>query len=162
VRAAFTGGCHSNAGVIGGATAAGCGAIAGGLVAGVSTRSAAAHGRDDPAEAGAAASGDASEIVGEVLDDSRTGDHEQLPSVNAGTAADGPGATPDDGDVPHSGAASPARRAEQPPGATWIGSRKRNDRGWRYRADEKRGNTGDRTPGSIVDRKPRPMPPPLS
>jgi hypothetical protein len=84
MRLAFTGGCRSHAGVIGGALSAGCGAIAGGLVAGVSTRSAAVHGDD------AAATGDdASEIVGEVLDTSGNGDHDALPTL--GTTAAGAG-----------------------------------------------------------------------
>jgi len=159
MRLAFTGGCRSHAGVIGGALSAGCGAIAGGLVAGVSTRSAAVHG-DSPAAAG----GDASDIVGEVLDDAGSGDHDALPPLGgtAGAAGDeDPGAvgSPGGGDRGNArplggsadgvagtgGSAShdvetaggPGSVGGQPPPATWIGSRTGNAGSGRYRSAER-------------------------
>ncbi|REG01652.1 hypothetical protein DFJ67_7737 [Asanoa ferruginea] len=166
MRLAFTGGCRSHAGVIGGALSAGCGAIAGGLVAGVSTRSAAVHG-DSAAEAG----GDASEIVGEVLDDSASGDHDTLPTLDGaatgagglaldrpsgereaaptagGAASDGDAGEPSgsgEGDRSRSAGAgsdeagrSPRSVGGQPPTATWIGSRTGNAGSGRYRAAER-------------------------
>ncbi|MDG4826548.1 hypothetical protein O7635_32260 [Asanoa sp. WMMD1127] len=140
VRAAFTGGCHSHAGVIGGATAVGCGAVAGGLVAGVSTQSAAAHGAE---VATTESSGeDATEIVGEVLDESRAGDHDTVPPH-------------DDASVPppsaDAGTRAPRDVGGQPPAATWVGSRRANAGERRY----------SRTSESTVDKR-KLTPPPLS
>ncbi|SDZ54228.1 hypothetical protein SAMN05421684_6465 [Asanoa ishikariensis] len=131
------GGCHSHGGVIGGAMAAGCGAFAGGLVAGVSTRSAAALGGTDTGA-------DAGEIVGEVLDDSRSGDHDVVPTLGPLGAAE-----PDD-----EAGRSPKSVGGQPPAAVWVGSRHAN-------AGEKR-YAGGRTPKSTVEDKPKVTPPPLS
>jgi hypothetical protein len=186
MRLAFTGGCRSHAGVIGGALSAGCGAIAGGLVAGVSTRSAAVHGDS------AAADGDAGEIVGEVLDDSGTGDHEAPPTlggtadaaVTAGDEDPGEGGSaggdPDNtrplggssarAEGPHAvdeAGRSPRSVGGQPPAAKWIGSRTGNAGSERYRSAERgeraeKANARGRTPGSNVESQRRMTPPPLS
>ncbi|MEV4537054.1 hypothetical protein AB0J82_25075 [Asanoa sp. NPDC049518] len=133
------GGCHSHGGVIGGATAAGCGAFAGGLVAGVSTRSAAAE--------------DAGEIVGEVLDDSRSGDHEVVPAFEAPRPE--PRAERRPGLLDDEAGRSPRSVGGQPPPATWVGSRRAN-------SGEKRYAGGRRTPESTVEDSPKVTPPPLS
>lgn len=130
----FTGGCHSHAGVIGGAMAAGCGAIAGGLVAGVSTNGAEAHRDGVPADAG----NDADALVGEALDDSRTGDHQDVPTIAApGVAESEPPAVDEAG-------RSPRSVGGQPPAAKWIGSRAGNAGASRYAAGPTESNVDER------------------
>ncbi|SNT59329.1 hypothetical protein SAMN05421812_111161 [Asanoa hainanensis] len=124
------GGCHSHGGVVGGAMAAGCGAFAGGLVAGMSTRSAAAT------SSGSAA--DADEIVGEVLDDGRSGDHDVVPTFDPVS----------DDDVGR----SPRSVGGQPPAATWVGDRRSNAGSKRYEGPRE----------STVEDRSKVTPPPLS
>ncbi|GIF71990.1 hypothetical protein [Asanoa siamensis] len=139
----FGGGCHSQGGMIGGATAAGCGAFAGGLVAGMSTWS--AGDAAVPADTGS----DAGELVGEVLDDSRPGDHGAVPQ--AGAVPSEPSTRDGDGDrdLDEPGR-SPRSVGGQPPAATWVGSREKNAGATRYR------------PSSNVDPNRKVTPPPLS
>ena len=176
----------SRAGVVGGATASGCGAVAGSLVAGVATPSAAGVDADAGAGTAPVASGlgPAPEVAGSGGAGPAAGSAEAGPAGGRGVPGDEP--VPSAADA---GAGGPVRRRGEPPGpvtaapaggsaarsgdrgtgavgrppgARWLGSRSRNASGGRYASRARPGRRGDnrrRTDGSTVESV---TPPPLS